>query len=429
MLKILTILIITFFITGCSGNNSDKDNGLDTGGLDNSKILVILVNFKDIKIESEISYWNDMFFKKDLLSYMKENSNNKFFYSMIKDTQGNNDGIVSVTVDINHPSPTSSSDSSMVDILPVALKKASKYIDMYKLDTNRDMKLDTNEIIPVFIIAGYEAAIKGYGNFPSIWAHSWYVKYIASVVESGYEYIGKYALFGEKHINNFATVGIIAHELGHAAFGIPDLYDTTETNNGIGGFGLMGYGSWNSQTFSNGYYAAGNSPSHMSAWSKIKSGFIKPTIVTKDKEYILVKNTMPDYNILKIKLSNNEYILLENMANDGYERGKKALVTNYQGGISVWHVDENVIDTFTRTNNVQKDTLHKGLDLLEATENNLDDKTGYGNGLNLFYLSNVSLIDNNTTPSTMDYYGTKNNISIEVKDNIKDSMKIEIKLK
>jgi M6 family metalloprotease-like protein len=429
MLKILTMLIITLFISGCTNNNSDTNDVLDTGSLNNNKILVILVNFKDVKIESEVSYWDNIFFKKDLLNYMKENTNNNFYYSMINDTQGINDGIVSVTVDINHPSPTSSSDASMVDILPVALKRASAYIDMYKLDTNRDMKLDTNEIIPVFIIAGYEAAIKGYGDFPSIWAHAWYIKYIANVVESGYEYIGKYALFGEKHTNNFATVGIIAHELGHAAFNIPDLYDTTGNNNGIGAFGLMGYGSWNSQTFSNGYYASGNSPAHMSAWSKIKSGFAEPIVITENKEYTLNKNTISEYNIFKINLSNNEYLLLENMAIDGYERGKNSLINNYQGGISIWHVDDNVIDTYTRTNNVQQNTTHKGLDLLEASNNNLDDKSGYGDGLNLFYKSNVFLINNDTTPSSKDYYGTINNVSIEIKDEIKDSMQISIKIK
>jgi M6 family metalloprotease-like protein len=52
------------------------------------------------------------------------------------------------------------------------------------------------------------------------------------------------------------AVGTVAHETGHA-FGLPDLYDTRGSTQGIGGWGLMGSGN----------YARPYSPSSYDAWS------------------------------------------------------------------------------------------------------------------------------------------------------------------
>jgi M6 family metalloprotease-like protein len=57
-------------------------------------------------------------------------------------------------------------------------------------------------------------------------------------------------------------IGVFCHEFGHA-FGLPDLYDTNGGSSGIGEWGLMGSGSWNTVT----------QPAHMSAWSKSELGW------------------------------------------------------------------------------------------------------------------------------------------------------------
>ncbi len=41
------------------------------------------------------------------------------------------------------------------------------------------------------------------------------------------------------------TCGVFAHEMGHAAFGLPDLYDTDNSSEGLGNWSLMAGGSWN----------------------------------------------------------------------------------------------------------------------------------------------------------------------------------------
>jgi len=58
-------------------------------------------------------------------------------------------------------------------------------------------------------------------------------------------------------------IGVFCHEFGHA-FGLPDLYDTDGGGQGIGHWGLMGSGSWNTVT----------QPAHMSAWAKSELGWV-----------------------------------------------------------------------------------------------------------------------------------------------------------
>ena len=41
------------------------------------------------------------------------------------------------------------------------------------------------------------------------------------------------------------TASLGCHELGHAAFGLPDLYDRDYSSEGLGRWSLMAGGSWN----------------------------------------------------------------------------------------------------------------------------------------------------------------------------------------
>lgn len=63
-------------------------------------------------------------------------------------------------------------------------------------------------------------------------------------------------------------IGVFCHEFGHA-FGLPDLYDANGGTEGIGHWGLMGSGNWNTPA----------NPAHMCAWSKAELGWVIPTEV------------------------------------------------------------------------------------------------------------------------------------------------------
>ncbi len=58
-------------------------------------------------------------------------------------------------------------------------------------------------------------------------------------------------------------IGLFCHELGHA-LGLKDLYDTGFYGVGIGDWGIMGHGAWNTP----------ESPAHPCAWSKVQLGWV-----------------------------------------------------------------------------------------------------------------------------------------------------------
>ena len=67
---------------------------------------------------------------------------------------------------------------------------------------------------------------------------------------------------------NLIEIGVSVHELGHHVVGLPDLYDTDYSSEGVGNWCVMSGGSWG---FSGPAY-----PSHLSAPMKERAGFIDP---------------------------------------------------------------------------------------------------------------------------------------------------------
>ena len=101
-------------------------------------------------------------------------------------------------------------------------------------------------------------------------------------VNSSYYGQNGYSQFGELQgfspsISWDATIGVMVHELGHAYFDLPDLYDTSSTSSGIGAFGLMGGGAWGYKALTE---KSGSTPVHFSAWSKEKIGVCNPQTVS-----------------------------------------------------------------------------------------------------------------------------------------------------
>jgi len=154
-----------------------------------------------------------------------------------------------------------------------------------------------------------------------------------------------------------SPMGTFAHEFGHD-LGLPDLYDYDYTSDGIGEWGLMAYGS-------NLGFPAGTCPAHPCAWSKMKLGWIDPTVVTEylNDAPVSQVETNPTAYLLPYSYASpepQEYFLVENREKTGYD-------TYLPGsGILIWHIDESV------SNN--DDENHKLVDLEEAHggDQNLD---------------------------------------------------------
>lgn len=112
---------------------------------------------------------------------------------------------------------------------------------------------------------------------PHIWSHSWtYSSWPVSGWEP-YPTNDPAAGGGSIRIDDYIVVpslscetgiieiGVICHELGHA-IGLPDLYDWNGGSSGIGYWGLMGAGNWNTPA----------SPAHPCAWSREQLGWLNP---------------------------------------------------------------------------------------------------------------------------------------------------------
>lgn len=201
--------------------------------------------------------------------------------------------------------------------------------------------------------------------------------------------------------------GIVVGTLG-SHLGLPDLFNTSDGITAIGRFGLMdGQGIFS---------YLGVFPPEPSAWEKQYLGWINPIEVYNNGTYT-TKAASIDFNgnesVYKIMLSGREYYLVENRNRDannngqtvhfvkngvrdsmtfdkdqnGFENadiwklkgsivdvdeldwslpGIKNDTANFQGGIIVWHIDENIIDAKIVSNSINNDRFNRGVDVEEA---------------------------------------------------------------
>jgi M6 family metalloprotease-like protein len=101
--------------------------------------------------------------------------------------------------------------------------------------------------------------------------------------------------------SNIMGIGTVAHETGHA-FGLPDLYDTSGSTEGIGGWGLMGSGN----------YARPYSPSSYDAWSLHALGWATVDTLVSSRTVVAGPRLVSD-TIFYARTNNpDEYLLVEN---------------------------------------------------------------------------------------------------------------------
>ena len=155
-------------------------------------------------------------------------------------------------------------------------------------------------------------------------------------------------------------LGVMVHEFGHELH-LPDLYDTDDSSEGIGSWGVMAAGSWNDY---------GRTPGHPSAWSKIQLGWVTPTLVTQDTLGVVLDPWSETGQVYKLPIPANEsdseeYFLLTNRQLADYDEHLPG------AGLLIWHIDDS------RSSN--NDESHKLVDLEEADgRNDMDRPRGSG---------------------------------------------------
>jgi hypothetical protein len=252
--------------------------------------------------------------------------------------------------------------------------------------------------------------------------------------------------------------GLLAASFGTWA-GLPDLFDTETGKTGIGRFGLMD---------GEGIFAYGGiCPPEPSAWEKQLLGWTIPReAMPGNNNYLLTASdslTTPD--VLRIPITGNEYWLVENRQRDlggngqsvtfvsggqtqtlrfpkdttGFQNGDvsqlKGVIVDVEdidwalpggrviaddkearinGGLLIWHIDEQIINEYLASNTVNTGEHTKGVDLEQAggpqdigvdIQTVFGTQTGTGSPLDYWTRDNVSPVYTNsfgmfTAPNT-----------------------------
>ncbi|HET6348116.1 MAG TPA: M6 family metalloprotease domain-containing protein [Candidatus Krumholzibacteria bacterium] len=91
-------------------------------------------------------------------------------------------------------------------------------------------------------------------------------------------------------------VGVLCHELGHV-MGLPDLYDVNGGGAGIGDWGIMGSGNWNTP----------EKPAHMDAWCKQELGWLAPTDITWQSTPVTIPDVEDNAVVYRLPFSDERF--------------------------------------------------------------------------------------------------------------------------
>jgi len=286
-----------------------------------------------------------------------------------------------------------------------ALKLVDQLINFGDFDANNDGFVDAIDIIH----SGYAAET---GNGMGIWSHKWSLwalpggnwtsrsKNANGVNVKVYDYHTEAALWGTSG-TAITRIGVICHETGHF-FGLPDLYDTDFTSEGIGSYCLMA----NSWGFDGGQYH----PPHFSAWCKLQLGFVTPTVIGSGSVNAAQVETNKSIFRINNGYPNGEYLLIENRQPVGFESDMP------HGGLAIWHIDENKPDNksegFPGQSGWPGNGNHYKVALLAADgAYDLENNRNRGDGGDVYHGAGISSLTGQTTPNTNAYQGGNNQAS------------------
>jgi immune inhibitor A len=195
------------------------------------------------------------------------------------------------------------------------------------------------------------------GDPDDIWSHAWYYE----VETDDGTLTGRYSVEPEEHYDgSMIAIGVYCHEYGHV-LGMPDLYDTDGSSEGVGVYCLMASGSWGA--------LPGNPerPTHMSAEMKRRLGWLTPTEVTGNLIDLVIPpvETVPICYQIYNDSDPDEYFLIENRAKIGFDS-----LFRGDGGLAIWHVDWD---------GWQSDETHRYV-ALEQADGNGDLERDHGTG-------------------------------------------------
>ena len=301
---------------------------------------------------------------------------------------------------------------SRADLVAEAITLADATVDFAPYDNDSDGVVDSVGVV----YAGGGPDNGCYVGTDSTTNSLWpFASSIAAVaVDGGTRSVSSYYIAPELLCGTtIRTIGVYAHEFGHK-LGLPDLYDTDNSSDGIGHWGLMGSGSW---TSNNPGSENGEAPSHMNPWSKWFLGWIAPTDLTgmdvvqnipeaetNPFAIQLLDNPGGPDDWSRVGTGNGEYFLIENRQQTGFDIGLDGC------GILAWHIEES------QSNNANEGhtaASHRLIDPEEA--DGIDPMPNRGDAGDPFPgTSDNRVFADATTPSARLYDGSNTAIQMEV---------------
>lgn len=358
-------------------------------------VLVVLVDYNDVSFTYSDASFESLIFgaTNSVKEFYLECTYNNFTITPAAETSGtNDDGIIHIARGINHPNQGNTSATSRTEAAAI-MAAIDASVDFSAFDTSGNGAVESDELSIIMILAGYETSYDS--STPSVWGHA--SSTTNAVTLDGVD-LQPYTMFGERHGTHQATIGIMCHELGHLMLGLPDLYDINGGSEGIGDWGLMGGGSWNSVGVN-----PGETPAHLCAWSKVVLDITTPTDITTSATGVNIANGDSNADIKRLwvdKYKVTEAFLVENRQLSNYDAGLPG------AGLMIYHIDNS------KTTN--SDETHKLVDV-EAADGNthLDDEVNRGDAGDPFPgTSSNTTFNDSSTPNSKDYSGAASNAAV-----------------
>ncbi|MDR3166161.1 MAG: M6 family metalloprotease domain-containing protein, partial [Synergistaceae bacterium] len=287
---------------------------------------------------------------KSVASFYRDNTGGAAQIGPANESQGTaNDGVIVVNLSGNHGNWGGSIGGTWAsDLFAAALQGAAPYINFASYDTNNDGTIEPTELFIALVVQGGESS---YGdNIPSVWGLS--VRWsnpgvsISGISKRFVNVFQQGATQGGRPL----TIGIGAHELGHALFGFPDLYDVGGNCPGFGYWSLMAQGSWSYQSGER----PGATPSMIDAYCLYSAGLVTPDAILNSSSsgtYTASGHT----GIYRVSASSpNQYFLLQPRdAATPRDRGAFYMIPSggvyssyLRKGLMIIHVDQSVTGSF-----------------------------------------------------------------------------------
>ena len=379
------------------------------------KVLFILAEFTDQSGTYSETSWAS-FISNSIADFYDKCSYGDVTLTPAAETSGTSgNGVIDwVNVGATHPNTGSSTGTANKQLTKDDIIADDPFVNFAAFDTDADGYVDSDELAVVVIVAGYERSYSS-SYSPSVWGHKWSCSTIGAPVVDGktvadyHGGAGGYAQFGEVHRSTAgnahqATMGIMVHELGHLIFGLPDLYDTDSSSSGIGGWGVMGGGSWgraNADALSD----SGATPVLPCAWTKYNRGWVNGFEGAGVESMTAAGSISASQANTVYKGSTGaagEYFLVENRRPVGYDAGLQRWIGTSFGGLAIWHIDDNIA--------VNSSDTHRKVDLEEADGTLMG--TGKGEDTDIWYSGNATVFNNFSSPNSKRYTGAGTDVDI-----------------